>query len=62
MNKILIIDDNQGLAKKIAVLTGMACCPTHIDTLKVKQMCADRQPLNRKTNKSDRKRNRANRW
>ena len=41
---------------------GLACCPTHIDALKVKQMCADRSPLNGKTNKSDRKRNRANRW
>lgn len=62
MNKLLVIDDNQGLTKKIAVLIGGACCPTHIDALKVKQMCAERSPLNRKSNKSDRKRNRANRW
>ena len=62
MNKILVIDDNQGIAKRIASIVGLSCCPTHIDAQRVKQVCAERSPLNRKSNKSDRKRNRANRW
>ena len=66
MNKhnkdIEIVDASEVIKEKLVDIVKLSCCPTHIDALKVKQMCAERSPLSRKTNKSDRKRNRANRW